>query len=168
MKAPLLIDTDVMNMSAATLKTFSNAEVVGVNQDELGEQARLLKPIRPGQLAWVGNLSRARLVVLLVNTQDTPQDLSFALAQRQPSPPPTPLPMKLFPWAVDPASASNVSIWSLGEDGTARTAGLCLTAASTVGLIDCNPALQHLQRFTLEQNGNLVRKVLLFYFVCSE
>jgi hypothetical protein len=39
MKAPLLIGTDVMNMSAATLETFSNVEVVGVNQDELGEHA---------------------------------------------------------------------------------------------------------------------------------
>ena len=164
MKAPLLIGTDLMNMSAATLETFSNVEVVGVNQDELGEQARLLKPIRPGQLAWVGNLSRARFVVLLVNTQDTPQDLSFALAQRQPSPPPLPPTMVQFPWAVDPASTGNLSVWSLGEDGTVRTAGLCLTAASTVGLIGCTPALQHLQRFTLAQNGNLVRKAFLRCF----
>lgn len=44
MKAPLLIGTDVMNMSAATLETFSNVEVVGVNQDELGEHAAEAHP----------------------------------------------------------------------------------------------------------------------------
>ncbi len=37
-KAPLLIGCDVTNMSAATLATLTNPEVIAVNQDSLGVQ----------------------------------------------------------------------------------------------------------------------------------
>jgi len=39
-KSPLLIGCDVTNMSAATLKTLSNPEVIAVNQDSLGVQGK--------------------------------------------------------------------------------------------------------------------------------
>jgi hypothetical protein len=39
-KAPLLIGCDVTNMSAATLATLSNPEVIAVNQDPLGVQGK--------------------------------------------------------------------------------------------------------------------------------
>jgi hypothetical protein len=39
-KAPLLIGCDVSTMSAATLSTLSNAEVIAVNQDPLGIQGK--------------------------------------------------------------------------------------------------------------------------------
>jgi hypothetical protein len=39
-KAPLLIGCDVRNMSAATLATLTNAEVIAVNQDPLGVQGK--------------------------------------------------------------------------------------------------------------------------------
>jgi hypothetical protein len=39
-KAPLLIGCDVRNMSAATLTTLTNAEVIAVNQDPLGVQGK--------------------------------------------------------------------------------------------------------------------------------
>ncbi len=39
-KAPLLIGCDVRNMSAATLATLSNPEVIAVNQDPLGIQGK--------------------------------------------------------------------------------------------------------------------------------
>jgi hypothetical protein len=39
-KAPLLIGCDVTNMSAATLSTLSNPEVIAVNQDPLGVQGK--------------------------------------------------------------------------------------------------------------------------------
>jgi hypothetical protein len=39
-KAPLLIGCDVTNMSAATLATLSNPEVIAVNQDRLGVQGK--------------------------------------------------------------------------------------------------------------------------------
>ncbi|CAF1318704.1 unnamed protein product [Rotaria sordida] len=39
-KAPLLIGCDVTNMSAATLSTLNNPEVIAVNQDSLGVQGK--------------------------------------------------------------------------------------------------------------------------------
>ena len=39
-KAPLIIGSDVRNMSAATLSTLTNAEVIAVNQDPLGIQGK--------------------------------------------------------------------------------------------------------------------------------
>ncbi|CAF4013297.1 unnamed protein product, partial [Rotaria sp. Silwood1] len=39
-KAPLLIGCDVTNMSAATLATLTNPEVIAVNQDPLGVQGK--------------------------------------------------------------------------------------------------------------------------------
>ena len=39
-KAPLLIGCDITNMSAATLSTLTNAEVIAVNQDKLGVQGK--------------------------------------------------------------------------------------------------------------------------------
>ena len=45
MKAPLLIGTDVTNMTAATLATLTNAEVIAVNQDEMGVQAAMLNAL---------------------------------------------------------------------------------------------------------------------------
>jgi len=39
-KAPLLIGSDIRNMSAATLRILSNPEVIAVNQDPLGVQGK--------------------------------------------------------------------------------------------------------------------------------
>ncbi len=39
-KAPLLVGCDVTNMSAATLSTLTNPEVIAVNQDPLGVQGK--------------------------------------------------------------------------------------------------------------------------------
>lgn len=39
-KAPLLIGCDITNMSAATLATLTNPEVIAVNQDKLGVQGK--------------------------------------------------------------------------------------------------------------------------------
>jgi hypothetical protein len=41
-KAPLLIGCDVTKMSAATLSTLTNPEVIAVNQDPLGVQGKLV------------------------------------------------------------------------------------------------------------------------------
>ncbi len=41
-KAPLLIGCDVTKMSAATLSTLTNSEVIAVNQDPLGVQGKIV------------------------------------------------------------------------------------------------------------------------------
>jgi hypothetical protein len=48
-KAPLLIGCDVSNMSAATLATLTNPEVIAVNQDPLGVQGKKVA-FAPSQL----------------------------------------------------------------------------------------------------------------------
>ena len=91
MKAPLLIGTDVTNMTNATLTTLTNAEVIAINQDKLGQQAAIVNttqnfaspelnspPPSPGApLIFVGELSGNAWVVLLVNLQEQPISLSF-------------------------------------------------------------------------------------------
>ena len=66
MKAPLLIGTDVTNMTKDTVDTLTNGEVIAVNQDDLGVQASL---VRAGNasLTWAGPLSAGGFVVLMVN-----------------------------------------------------------------------------------------------------
>jgi hypothetical protein len=55
-KAPLIIGCDVENMSAATLATLTNPEVIAVNQDPLGVQGKKVAfrfsqlPDQPGQV----------------------------------------------------------------------------------------------------------------------
>ena len=74
MKAPLLVGTDVTNMTAATLATLTHGGVLAINQDGRGEQARLLNasatpkgavPTVPA-LTWVGALAGADAWTALV------------------------------------------------------------------------------------------------------
>ncbi|XP_068640209.1 alpha-galactosidase 1-like [Aristolochia californica] len=65
-KAPLLIGCDVRNATKETMKIIGNKEVVAVNQDPLGVQAKKVR--MEGDLEiWAGPLSNYRTVVLLVN-----------------------------------------------------------------------------------------------------
>ncbi|XP_078162156.1 alpha-galactosidase-like [Carex rostrata] len=65
-KAPLLIGCDVRDISNNTYKILSNKEVIDVNQDSLGIQAKKVK--KDGDLEiWAGPLSKSRIVVLLLN-----------------------------------------------------------------------------------------------------
>ena len=54
-KAPLLIGCDVRNMSAATLATLTNAEVIAVNQDPLGVQGKKVA-FQPSQTNVTSNV----------------------------------------------------------------------------------------------------------------
>lgn len=65
-KAPLLIGCDVNNMTKETMEILGNKEVIAVNQDKLGIQAKKVRML--GDLeVWAGPLSNYRAVVLLVN-----------------------------------------------------------------------------------------------------
>ncbi|URE30801.1 alpha-galactosidase [Musa troglodytarum] len=57
-KAPLLIGCDVRNLSKETLAILGNEEVIAVNQDPLGVQAKKV---------WTAPLSGYRTVVVLLN-----------------------------------------------------------------------------------------------------
>lgn len=65
-KAPLLIGCDVTAMSNETYELLSNTEVIAVNQDKLGVQAKKVKKQGDHEV-WAGPLSGGRVVVALWN-----------------------------------------------------------------------------------------------------
>ncbi|KAL9229982.1 hypothetical protein vseg_005386 [Gypsophila vaccaria] len=65
-KAPLLIGCDVRNMTKETLEILSNKEVIAVNQDRLGIQAKKVRMEGDWEV-WAGPLTNYRVAVVLVN-----------------------------------------------------------------------------------------------------
>ncbi|KAH6800034.1 alpha-galactosidase 1 [Perilla frutescens var. hirtella] len=65
-KAPLLIGCDVRNISKDTMEIIANKEVIEVNQDKLGVQAKKVR-MKGDWDVWVGPLSNYRIVVMLLN-----------------------------------------------------------------------------------------------------
>lgn len=67
-KAPLLIGCDVRNMSKETMEILGNKEVIAVNQDSLGVQAKKVRMIGSREI-WSAPLSGDRTAVVLLNRQ---------------------------------------------------------------------------------------------------
>lgn len=65
-KAPLLIGCDVTNATKETMEIIANKEVIAVNQDKLGVQAKKVRMEGDNEV-WAGPLSEYRVVVLLLN-----------------------------------------------------------------------------------------------------
>ncbi|KAH6771039.1 alpha-galactosidase 1 [Perilla frutescens var. hirtella] len=65
-KAPLLIGCDVTNITKDTMEIIANKEVIQVNQDKLGVQAKKVRMEGDWEV-WAGPLSNYRIVVLLLN-----------------------------------------------------------------------------------------------------
>ncbi|KAJ0037621.1 hypothetical protein Pint_21937 [Pistacia integerrima] len=65
-KAPLLLGCDVRNMTKDTKEIVTNKEVIAVNQDSLGVQAKKVRS-EGDQEIWAGPLSNYRVALLLVN-----------------------------------------------------------------------------------------------------
>ncbi|URE08522.1 alpha-galactosidase [Musa troglodytarum] len=65
-KAPLLIGCDVRNLSKETLAILGNEEVIAVNQDPLGVQAKKVR-MEGDHEVWAGPLSGYRTVVIQLN-----------------------------------------------------------------------------------------------------
>ncbi|KAL3813250.1 hypothetical protein ACJIZ3_014518 [Penstemon smallii] len=65
-KAPLLIGCDVRNVSKDTMEIIANKEVIAVNQDKLGVQAKKVRMEGDWEV-WAGPLSHYRVAVLLLN-----------------------------------------------------------------------------------------------------
>ncbi|XP_071695991.1 alpha-galactosidase 1-like [Rutidosis leptorrhynchoides] len=70
-KAPLIIGCDVRDISKETLNILGNREVIAVNQDRLGVQAKKVRTEGDFEV-WAGSLSRYRVVVLLVSRGPEP------------------------------------------------------------------------------------------------
>ncbi|KAH9795231.1 alpha-galactosidase 1 [Citrus sinensis] len=64
LQAPLLLGCDVGNLTAETMPIIGNEEVIAVNQDPLGVQAKKVR-MQGERMIWAGPLSGNRIVVLL-------------------------------------------------------------------------------------------------------
>ncbi|KAK4490570.1 hypothetical protein RD792_001252 [Penstemon davidsonii] len=65
-KAPLLIGCDVRNVSKDTMEIIANKEVIAVNQDKLGIQAKKVRMEGDWEV-WAGPLSHYRVALVLLN-----------------------------------------------------------------------------------------------------
>lgn len=84
MKAPLLIGTDVTNMSAATMATLTNPEALALSADPAGVQGRLRRNSSDAQV-WSGTLVGGRVAAALLNTDgSTERNLTLRAADLPP------------------------------------------------------------------------------------
>ena len=73
--APLMIGNDPRHMSRATVEILTATELIAINQDPLGRQARLVR--RDGALqVWRKELADGTHAVLLFNAGDVPADIT--------------------------------------------------------------------------------------------
>jgi len=91
MKSPLILGTDLTNMTTTTLATITAPLAISVNQDSLGEQGILRqsscnffkKPVKGvyatpcGTQVWTGALSKSRATAALVNMESTSQTITL-------------------------------------------------------------------------------------------
>ncbi|XP_019097189.1 PREDICTED: alpha-galactosidase 1-like [Camelina sativa] len=65
-KAPLLLGCDIRNMTKETMEIVANKEVIAINQDPHGVQAKKVR--MEGDIeVWAGPLSGYRVALLLLN-----------------------------------------------------------------------------------------------------
>jgi alpha-galactosidase len=82
MASPLLLSTEVADLSPAELSIVSNRDVIAVDQDPLGKQGRRL--LKEGDLeVWVRPLAGGDHAVVLLNRGKTPANMKVAWEQLQ-------------------------------------------------------------------------------------
>jgi hypothetical protein len=89
MKAPLILGTDLTNMSAATYATITNKAAISVSKDPLAEQGvmRISSEWLPaskhgggvpsGHMVWSGALSKGGVAAALLNLNTAPQEITM-------------------------------------------------------------------------------------------
>uniref|UniRef100_A0A0G4HG19 Alpha-galactosidase n=1 Tax=Chromera velia CCMP2878 TaxID=1169474 RepID=A0A0G4HG19_9ALVE len=78
MKSPLMIGCDLQTISDESLAILKNEEVIAVNQDKLGVQAKVVKSEKSA-LIWAGPLDGGDIVVILWNRFLAPRTMTFSL-----------------------------------------------------------------------------------------
>jgi alpha-galactosidase len=79
MAAPLIFSGDMARLDPFTLNVLCNHEVIEVNQDPLGKQAKITRQT-PDELVLTKELEDGSLAVGLFNLSDKPAQLSVAWA----------------------------------------------------------------------------------------
>jgi alpha-galactosidase len=78
--APLLIGCDLTRVDDFTLSLLTNPEVLGVNQDPLGRQARRIRATGRTEV-WARDLADGTVAVALFNRSRRPESIGFTLAE---------------------------------------------------------------------------------------
>jgi hypothetical protein len=73
--APLMISDDLRHLSAASLQTLRNSEVIAIDQDPAGLQGRLLSAAGAGEV-WVKPLAGGSRAVALLNRGSSPMRIA--------------------------------------------------------------------------------------------
>lgn len=80
MAAPLIFSSDMAKLDAFTLNVLCNAEVIAVNQDPLGRQAKILRQTKD-ELLLMKELADGSKTIGLFNLGERPTVLSVAWAE---------------------------------------------------------------------------------------
>lgn len=78
--APLVIASDVRDLSQYSIDVLSDADVLAVNQDPLGDQAVRVSPVG-AQETWVKDMSDGSKVVVLLNRASTPAEVATSVSE---------------------------------------------------------------------------------------
>lgn len=78
--APLMIGTDLDKVSPSILEALSNPDVIAVDQDPLGQQARRVS-LDNGSQVWVRELEGGDLAVALLNSTDAETQIATTLEE---------------------------------------------------------------------------------------
>ena len=79
--APLIAGNDLTSMSAATKAILTNAEVIAVDQDPLGNQGKLAATPQAGLQVWSKTLSNNARAVALFNRNASAANITVTFAQ---------------------------------------------------------------------------------------
>ena len=76
--APLFLGTDVSELDDETLEVVSNPQIIAIDQDTLGEQAKLVRTDNDVEI-WVRQLEGGDYAVALLNGSETSHDILLSL-----------------------------------------------------------------------------------------
>jgi len=81
LNAPLLASCDLRNMNEATKSILMNPEIIAINQDELGEQAKLISK-KGGMWVYLKNLEGGKKAIAILNISE--KEKTFVLTTKKP------------------------------------------------------------------------------------
>ncbi|KAJ7913578.1 glycoside hydrolase family 27 protein [Mycena leptocephala] len=79
-KSPLIISTDLTNVSSQTLSILKNTRIIALNQDSLGKSVSFKRRYTNDHDVWSGPLADGSTVAVVINWQNASRSLTFNLA----------------------------------------------------------------------------------------
>lgn len=74
--APLMAGNDLRNMDKGTKEILTNIDVIAINQDSLGQQARRFMDMGDNEI-WVKSLSKGKVAICFLNRSHHPWKLNY-------------------------------------------------------------------------------------------